>query len=100
MAKNISKKDILNLLRAEKDYLQKEFGVVSIGLFGSYAKDQQRADSDIDFVVEFSEPRFEWFAGLQVYMEKKFDHNIELVRKGNLSRGRFLNSIERDAIYV
>jgi len=32
------------------------FGVLNIGLFGSYAKDQQNSDSDIDLLVEFSEP--------------------------------------------
>ena len=100
MGNIISKTDILKRVKAEKEFLRKEFGVINIGLFGSFAKDQQKAESDIDFIVEFSEPRFEWLAGLQVYMEKTFDHKIELVRKRNLIKSRFLKNIEKDVIYV
>jgi predicted nucleotidyltransferase len=64
--------------------------VVAIGLFGSYAKGEQNADSDIDILVELKEPRFDWLAGLQIYMEKKFGRKIELVRKSNLVRSRFI----------
>jgi len=52
-------KEILEILRLEKPYLQENFGVLSIGLFGSYARGTERADSDIDVLVELKEPRFE-----------------------------------------
>ena len=57
---------ILDLLKAEKPYLESEFGVLSIGLFGSYARGTQDADSDVDVLVEFGE------AGFDRYMELKF----------------------------
>ena len=44
MKKHLSHKDILSLLKAEKIFLTNEFGVVNIGLFGSYVKGNQRAD--------------------------------------------------------
>ena len=74
--------------------------MVAIGLFGSYAKGEQNADSDIDILVELKEPRFDWLAGLQIYMEKKFGRKIELVRKSNLVRSRFIERVEKDVIYV
>jgi len=83
MKEHLSKTDIVNLIRTEKTFLKNEFGVVAIGLFGSYAKGEQNADSDIDILVELKEPRFDWLAGLQIYMEKKFGRKIELVRKSN-----------------
>jgi hypothetical protein len=51
MSKALSKNDIINLIKAEKSFLKENFGVVNIGLFGSYAKDQQTPDSDIDLLV-------------------------------------------------
>jgi len=54
MNKALSKYEIINLIKAEKAFLKENFGVLNIGLFGSYAKDQQNFDSDIDFLVEFS----------------------------------------------
>ncbi len=57
MNKALTKNEIIRLIKAEKAFLKEKFGVINIGLFGSYAKDQQNLDSDIDFLVEFSEPR-------------------------------------------
>jgi predicted nucleotidyltransferase len=45
-------KEILDILQKEKRYLQENFGLLSIGLFGSYAKGKQRPESDIDVIVE------------------------------------------------
>lgn len=75
-----SKDEIINLIRAEKDFLKENFGVLHIGLFGSYAKGEQNPDSIIDFLVAFTEPSFVYLAGLQVYMENKFNRKIGIVR--------------------
>lgn len=96
----MSYRDILDLLKAEKAFLKNEFGVINIGLFGSYAKGTQRADSDIDFLVEFKEPRFEWVAGLQIYLEKRFNRKIELVRKSTSVNRRLTDRIEDEVIYA
>jgi len=100
MKKALSKNEIISLIKAEKTFLKENFGVLNIGLFGSYAKNQQNSDSDIDFLVEFSEPRFDWIASLQIYMEKKFDKKIEIVRKYSRSKSRFLERIEQEIIYA
>lgn len=100
MNKVLSKYEIINLIKAEKAFLKENFGVLNIGLFGSYAKDQQNLDSDIDFLVEFSEPRFDWIASLQIYMERKFEKKIEIVRKRNLSKSRFFERVEQEIIYA
>jgi predicted nucleotidyltransferase len=96
----LSHKDILSLLKSERAFLKNEFGVINIGLFGSYAKGTQRADSDIDFLVEFEEPRFEWVAGLQIYLEKKFNRKIELVRKSISVNRRLTDRIRDEVIYA
>ena len=100
MKQHLSHKDILNFLKTEKAFLRNEFGVINIGLFGSYAKGTQRADSDIDFLVEFEEPRFEWVAGLQIYLEKKFNRKIELVRKSINVNRRLTERIGDEVIYA
>jgi hypothetical protein len=96
----LAKTDIINLIRAEKTFLKDEFGVLSIGLFGSYARDAQNIDSDIDLLVELKEPRFEWLAGLQIYLERKLGKKVELVRKSKSIKNRFIERVEKDVIYV
>jgi predicted nucleotidyltransferase len=100
MKQNLSHKDILSLLKAEKAFLRNEFGVINIGLFGSYAKGNQSVDSDIDLLVELKEPRFDWVAGLQMYLEKRFDKKIELVRKSDNVNWRFTQRIANEVIYA
>ena len=49
----MTKNEILNELSKNKSYIQQNFEVDKIGLFGSYAKDKQTENSDIDIYVEF-----------------------------------------------
>ena len=91
---------IIDSLIADKAFLYKRFGVINIGLFGSYAKGKQNFESDIDILVELKEPRFEWLAGLQIYLEEKFGRKIQLVRKGKNVNHRFIQRVERDVIYA
>ena len=100
MATQLTRNQIMSLLKAEKSYLTKKFGVVDIGLFGSFATGQSDMDSDIDLIVELREPRFDHLAGLQVYLEKKFSRKIGIVRKGNRANIRFVQRIEKDTIYA
>jgi predicted nucleotidyltransferase len=46
---------ILNYLSANKVRFQKEYHLKRIGLFGSYARGEQNATSDIDILIEFEE---------------------------------------------
>lgn len=96
----LSKYEIIRIIQADKEFLKENFGVTDIGIFGSYAKDQQVPDSDIDFLVDFEEPRFDWIASLQIYLEKKFNKRIELVRRNNLAGTRFLARIEQEILYA
>ena len=98
--KTLTGNQIISLLKAEKSYLAKEFGVVNIGLFGSFARGQSGRNSDIDLIVELREPRFDYLAGLQVYLENKFTRKIEIVRKGNRINSRFVKRVEKDTIYA
>ena len=100
MQAKLSHTVIMDVLKNDKAFLRKEFGVINIGLFGSYAKGNQKEDSDIDFLVELQEPRFEWLAGLQIYLETKFGRKIELIRKGKNVNQRLIQKVERDIIYA
>jgi predicted nucleotidyltransferase len=76
----LSRNEITSLIKAEKPFLKENFGVIHIGIFGSYAKDRQTID--IDFLVEFEEPRFDWIAGLNIYLEKNLTEKLKLSENG------------------
>ena len=93
-------KEIIEILRKEKIYLSKKFGLTSIGLFGSYAKGMQTPESDIDLLVELNEPRFDFLAGLQIYLEGRLGRPVEIIRKRKGLNDRFLKRIEKDIHYA
>ena len=91
---------IIATLRKEKNYLQNEFGVVTLGLFGSYARKQEVGESDVDILVELRQPRFDWLAGLKLYLEEKLNKKVDLIRKTAHLKKDFLKLIQQDLINV
>jgi len=78
----MTKKYILNFLKTHRKELSDNFGVIKIGLFGSYARDSASPDSDIDIAVEInSQNSFRSFFSLLHFLEdglhKKIDLGIE-----------------------
>ena len=96
----MKKNEIINTLQSDKQFLTDNYGVVSIALFGSYAKGLENKDSDVDFIVEFKEPSYSLLMGLYSYLEDKLNSKIEIIRKGPHLSERFLNTIKKDLIYV
>ena len=96
----LAKKEIIDFLTQEKTFIKNKYGVITIGLFGSYARDEQKPDSDIDIIVEFEKARFDLLAGLQIFLEDKFGRKVEIVRKGKYLTARFLSIVEKDISYA
>ena len=96
----MNSKEILEILKNEKEYLRSRYGLLSIGLFGSHAKNTEVPGSDIDLLVELKEPSFDCLAGIQIHLEKKLGKNIDLTRKREGMSERFLKRIQKDIQYV
>jgi hypothetical protein len=77
--------DPLQLLKQNEKEIQSRFCVKRIGIFGSYARHEERGDSDVDVYVEFSEPTYDNFIELFVYLEGLFGKTVELVTKNGVS---------------
>jgi predicted nucleotidyltransferase len=61
--------EVLAIVKALQTQLQ-ELGVKSLDVFGSVARDEARADSDVDFLVEFSKPiGLFGFSRVRLYLE-------------------------------
>jgi len=77
---------ILQKLNELKPYLQEEFSVKKIGVFGSFSDNNFHQDSDIDILVELEKPIGWRFFTLEMYLEKVFDRKIDLVTKPTLKK--------------
>lgn len=83
---DVNKSHIVQCLQQSR-YLLLGYGIRQIGLFGSYVRNEQRPDSDIDFLIEF-EPEYKTynnFIAVAEILESLFDHSVEVVTPESLS---------------
>lgn len=82
----MKKEDIKKILVENKEILKK-YNVKSIALFGSYVREEQREDSDIDLLVEFERDAFgkdfdgytDNYENLKSFLENTLDKTVELL---------------------
>ena len=74
--------DLLSRLRDLRPGLIQQYKVREIGVFGSYIRGEQSADSDIDLLVEFDEEAdlFD-LVGLSLYLEEILQRKVDIVPK-------------------
>ena len=98
--KALTRDEALQQLRKHKPELEKQFGVATLALFGSTARDQATRDSDIDLLVSFDRPATSrMFFGVQFYVEDLLERPVDLVTE-NALRKEFRPDVEAEAVYV
>lgn len=95
----MTKEIIINYLTNHKKEFQKEYEVEKIGLFGSYARDEARQDSDIDIFVQMK-PDFFKLIGLKQQIEEYFNIKVDIVRLRDKMNMALKRRILKDGIYV
>ena len=100
----LTSEEILRKIEENRDKI-KRFGVKRIGLFGSYARGEQRAESDVDIVVEFEKGKatFDNFLNLAEYLEELLGKKIDLLTKEgvrSIKIEHIRKEIEENVIYV
>ena len=79
----LNKEKIIRTLRDHQADIRR-FGVKRLGLFGSFARGEQKASSDLDFVVELEPKTFDAYMGLKQFLEELFDCHVDLVLPNTL----------------
>ncbi len=99
-AMELNKQTILQFIQLNREQI-KSFGVVQIGLFGSFVRDEQRPDSDIDLLVDYEtgQASFKNLMHLAFFFEDSLHRKIELVTPKSLS-SRLKKYIAKEIEYV
>jgi len=80
----MTKEDIKRTIREHREILVK-YKVKSIALFGSYVRNEQKEDSDIDLLVEFKENTYDNFINLIFTLEDLFKKEVNVVTPKGMS---------------
>jgi predicted nucleotidyltransferase len=99
----MDKAEIINKLIAYRKLLESYFEVEDVFLFGSYAKDNPREDSDIDVAIIVSKLSKDYFSDTPIAwrLRRQIDDRIEplLFEKGKDESG-FLKEIQKTGIEI
>ena len=75
---NENKAELKNLV----PFIQEKYAVSEIGIFGSFIRNDQTEDSDLDIIVTFNEsPSLFQFVELENYLSDKLNVKVDLVMK-------------------
>jgi len=94
-----SRDDILRSLSAGKTDLMSLFKVHSLALFGSYARGDQRPESDVDILVDVDPSIGLDFVTLAERIEKQLGLHVDLVSERAV-KPSYRKQIEQELIYV
>ncbi|MEM2928334.1 MAG: nucleotidyltransferase family protein [Nitrososphaerota archaeon] len=95
--KNIN--ELKEIIRKHRKELEEKFKVKSIAIFGSYARNEQKETSDVDILVEFSEPVGLLFFHLADYLEEILEVKVDLLTPDGIKPNR-RKYIMENLVYV
>ncbi len=95
---DLTRNEILRTLEAHAPTIRR-YGVRSLGLFGSRAQGTARAESDLDFVVEFDAKSFDAYMDLKAFLEQLFGVRVDLVLKDTI-KPRLRERILAEALHA
>jgi len=75
----IDRAQTIEKLRSTREYLSEHYGVSSMLLFGSVARNEQKEGSDVDICVEMKPNLFKQ-AGVKCYLQKMLNCPVDVVR--------------------
>jgi uncharacterized protein len=96
----MNREQVLSMLNQHRDEIQRRFAVKHLSLFGSAARDQLHAGSDIDVLVEFEgPPTFDGYMNLKDFLETLFATEVDLATD-EMIKPRLRRHIEKDLLHV
>jgi uncharacterized protein len=92
--------EVLQILTQQKPLLLKTYRITEIGLFGSYARGEQRDDSDMDILIEYEKaPSLFTLVELRDYLSELFAMKVDVVTRNGL-KPRIRERVLAEVIYL
>ena len=92
--------EYIELIRSCSQKLLQDFGVRSLKIFGSVARNQQHKDSDIDVCIETETPNPFLILDLKEFLERLLGCPVDIIRLHRNMNTFLKEQIDKDGIYV
>ena len=94
-----TREEYIAFITSHTEELQNTFGITSLRLFGSVARNEHHEGSDVDVYVEMP-PKFFLVVRLKAYLEELLDKPVDIIRKHHHLNPFLLKEVEKDGIEV
>ena len=94
------KDECINILMAYMNILKEKYGITSLSLFGSTARNEQTASSDIDVFVDTKTPNPFLLMDAKEFLENVTGSSVDIVRNHQNLNPRLRKRILKDGIFV
>lgn len=96
----MSRDEILDLLKNYKNSNFNKYGILELGLFGSYARDQATAKSDVDICIKTKTPDIFALVHIKEELHNLLSSSVDIVRIRDKMNPYLKKRIEQEALYV
>jgi predicted nucleotidyltransferase len=96
----MKKSEIVEKLKTVKPGLEKKYGLTTLALFGSYSRNEQTPESDIDLLIDFKTIVAKNFFNCAFELEDLLkEKKVQIVTRDGI-KSRYFEAIKPDLIYV
>ena len=96
----MDKNEIIEILRDYKNEFAKQYGIITIGIFGSLARGEARKESDVDVVLQIVEPDLFMLAGIKNDLEERLHRSVDIVTYRKNMNQFLKKRIDMEAVYA
>jgi predicted nucleotidyltransferase len=95
-----NKNKTLEILRGLKGEFAERYGITSLGIFGSVAREQEMETSDVDVVVTMREPNLFTLVHVKEELEEALHEHVDIVHYRERMNAFLKRRIDQEGIYV
>ena len=95
-----NREEVLALLKNFMESQKKDYQLTSLGIFGSFARDDAKYESDVDIVFETDAPNLFRTAKMKVELEALLSRPVDVIRLRELMDPRLKHRILNEALFV
>ena len=96
----MTKNEIITYLKEHKDDFMQKYQISKLALFGSYSRDENKDDSDVDIAIETPLSDYFKLYDFKEELENSFHTKVDIVRLRDKMNMALRRRIEKDGIYV
>jgi len=96
----MTKNEIITYLKEHKDDFMQKYQISKLALFGSYSRDENKDDSDVDIAIETPLSDYFKLYDFKEELENSFHTKVDIVRLRDKMNMALRKRIEKDGIYV